>query len=139
MDAYIDLLKLFKVGANNVQILHRHLAGENWFSNHLKLGEYYDKLQEDLDKYAEIGLSIEIDEPTMQQSLDTYKEIEIKNRNINDSYLIVKQLFNDIVAQINRIENIPKDVISELEETQNYYRVESDYKLFRATMNDIER
>ena len=138
MIEYQNLLMMLKVYNHNVQILHRHLVGENWFGNHAVLGDYYEKLQDDIDELAELGLAIEIDEPTIQQSLVKYKELEIKNRDSEESFIIVRGYFNDIVAQINRINGLSNDVTNKLQEKQEYYRVEADFKLFRATMTDIE-
>lgn len=134
MDEYQDLLKMLKVYNHNVQILHRHLIGENWFGNHEVLGNYYEHIQEDIDELCELGLSIEVDEPTIQESLNAYDELEIKNRDSKESFKITKDYFNIIVAQINRIKNVPDDVINKLQEKQEYYRVEADFKLFRAVM-----
>lgn len=138
MKEYLELLKILKVSNLSVQILHRHLVGENWFGDHKQLSEYYEHLQDDVDTFCELGLANAIDEPTIQQALDTYKEVEIKNRNARDSYIIVKELFDEIVAQINRISGLPADVINRLQEAQEYYRVEAGFKLFRATMDEIE-
>ena len=136
---YQNLLKMLKVYANNIQILHRHVVGSNWFSTHKLLEDYYEHVQSDLDSLVEVGLSIEIDEPTLLQSLDSYKELEIKNRSVVDSYKIVIGYFNDIIAQINRVEidgEVSNDVVNLLQEKQTYYRVEANYKIFRATIED---
>lgn len=139
MKEYFELLKMLKVGNQSVQILHRHLVGENWFGNHKQLGEYYEHLQNDVDTFCELGLANAIDEPTIQQALNTYEEVGIKDRNARDSYVIVKKLFNEIVAQINRISGLPADVINRLQEAKEYYRVEAGFKLSRATIDDNER
>ena len=136
---YQNLLKMLKVYANNIQILHRHVVGSNWFSTHKLLEDYYEHVQADLDSLVEVGLSIEIDEPTLLQSLDSYKELEIKNRSVVDSYKIVIGYFNDIIAQINRVEidgEVSNDAANLLQEKQTYYRVEANYKIFRATIED---
>ena len=136
---YQNLLKMLKVYANNIQILHRHVVGSNWFSTHKLLEDYYEHVQSDLDSLVEVGLSIEIDEPTLLQSLDSYKELEIKNRSVVDSYKIVIGYFNDIIAQINRVEidgEVSNDVVNLLQEKQTYHRVEANYKIFRATIED---
>lgn len=139
MKEYQDLIKMLKVYYHNISILHRHIASDEWFSTHEKLNEYYDHIADDIDELCEVGLSIEIDEPTIRQSLDSVEELEIKNRSAQDSFNIVKGYFNEIIAQINRINNVPADVISLLQEKQLYYRKEANYKLFRATIDDIER
>ena len=139
MVEYQELIKMLKVYYHNVSILHRHLAGNEWFETHKLLDNYYNQIAKDIDDVVEMGLSIEIDEPTIQQSLDSYKELELKNRTAKESMQIVKSYFNDIVAQINRIKELPGDVINRLQEKQLYYRIEADYKLFRATVENIEK
>lgn len=134
MEEYRELLKLFKIGVQNIQILHRHLFGANWFGDHEQLEEYYKHLQDDVDAFCELGLAIGINEPTMKETIETHNEIEIKGRTSKESYEIVKNLFDEIVAQINRIENQPADVINKLQEAQEYYRLEAEFKLYRATM-----
>lgn len=139
MKEYQDLIKMLKVYYHNISILHRHIVSDEWFSTHEKFNEYYEHIADDIDELCEVGLSIEIDEPTIRQSLDSVEELEIKNRSSKDSFNIVKRYFNEIIAQINRINNVPADVISLLQEKQLYYRKEANYKLFRATIDDIER
>lgn len=132
MKEYQELLKMLKVATINMQTLHRHLVGSNWFGDHKQLGEYYEHLQEDLDKFCELGLAIGVEEPTMKTSLEEYDELEIKDRDCKESYIITKSLFNEIMAQINRISGLQNDVINALQEAQTYYRVEASYKLERA-------
>ena len=57
MNEYIELLKLFKVANQNIQILHRNLIGANWFGDHEQLGEYYEHVQNDIDAFCETGIS----------------------------------------------------------------------------------
>lgn len=139
MVEYQELLKMLKVCYQNIQVLHRHLVGDNWFGTHEQLQEYYEKIQDDIDELCEVGLSIEIDEPTIRQSVESYEELEIKNRDTNESYEIVKGYFNQIIAQINRINGVPADVINLLQEKQLYYRKEANFKLFRDLIEEIER
>ena len=132
MEEYKELLKLLKVTNLSIQILHRHLIGECWFADHTQLGEYYNHVQDDVDTLCELGLAIGVEEPKMQEALDKYKEIEIIDREAIRSYEAVRDMFSDIVAQINRISDVPADVINKLQEIQEYYRVEVDFKLTRA-------
>lgn len=132
MNEYIELLKLFKVANQNIQILHRNLIGANWFGDHEQLGEYYEHVQNDIDAFCETGNSFGVIEPTMSDALNSYAEIEIKDRNSKESYEIVSQIFNDIIAQINRIVDVPADVINKLQEAQIYYRVNASFKIARA-------
>lgn len=132
MNEFKDLLKLLKVGNLSIQILHRHLVDPYaWFGNHGQLGDYYEHVQDDVDKFCELGLAIGVAEPSIEEALKAYKEVEIKDRDAKTSFEMTRDIFSDIVAQINRIEDVPADVINKLQEAQEYYRVEVDFKLVR--------
>src|SRR5574344_197010 len=132
MNEFQKLEEMIKVYEKNTETLHRHLIGENWCGDHEQLGDYYEHLLEDVDTLAELGLACGIEEPTMEESYKYYKELEIKDRVSKESYSILKDMFDDIVAQVNRIKDVSADVINKLQEMQEYYRVESEFKLYRA-------
>lgn len=125
----MNLLKMLKIYSNNIQVLHRNLIGENWNSNHERLQKYYEKVQECLDEMVELFMTLGYKEPTLKESLEYIEELEIINRNSEDSFKIVRSYFDNIIAEMNRLENIPKDIISKVEEYQVWFRKESDYKL----------
>lgn len=126
----MELLMMLKIYANNIQILHRHIVGQNWNSNHERLQEYYEKVQECLDDLTELFMSIEYSEPSLKESLDYVPEIEIKNRTATDSFKIVQTYFRNLLAEMNRLKSkLPSDVVSKMEEYQEWFRLEADYKL----------
>lgn len=125
----MNLLKMLKMYSNNIQILHRNLIGNNWNSNHEKLQEYYEKVQNCFDELVELFMSLDYKEPSLIESLEYISEIEIKNRESKESFKIVQAYFRNLIAEMNRIENIPDDVFSKIEEYQEWFRLESDYKL----------
>lgn len=125
----MNLLKMLKVYANNIQVLHRNLVGSNWNSNHERLQKYYVKVQECLDSMIEILMSLGFKEPTLKESLEYVDELEVINRSTEESFKIVQGYFQNIIAEMNRMINIPNDVISKMEEFQVWFRLEADYKL----------
>lgn len=126
----MNLLMMLKVYANNIQILHRHLIGNNWLSNHERLQSYYEEVQKCLDSMTELFMSVGFREPTLQESLDYDAEIEIRNRDAEDSFRIVQLYFRNIMAEMNRIKSeLPDDVVSKIEDYQVWFRLEADYKL----------
>ena len=125
----MNLLKILKVYANNIQILHRNLIGSNWNSNHERLQKYYEKVQECLDSMVEILMSLGFKEPTLKESLEYVEELEVINRSAEESFKIVQGYFQNIIAEMNRMINIPNDVISKMEEYQVWFRLEANYKL----------
>lgn len=122
---------MLKIYANNVQVLHRNLVGSNWNSNHERLQKYYDKIQDCLDSMIEIFMSLGVKEPTLRESLEYVDEIEIIDRTAEDSLKMVQTYFKNIIAEMNRLTDIPNDVISKMEEYQVWFRLEADYKLSR--------
>lgn len=120
---------MLKIYANNIQVLHRNLVGSNWNSNHERLQEYYEKVQECLDSMIEILMSLGYIEPTLKESLEYVNELEIINRSAEESFKIVQEYFQNIIAEMNRLDNIPDDVVSKMEEYQVWFRLEANYKL----------
>lgn len=126
----MNLLMLLKVYANNIQILHRHLIGANWLSNHERLQSYYEEIQKCLDDLTELFMSVGYREPSLQESLDYVQEISIENREAYDSFKIVQSYFRNLIAEMNRLKSeLPGDVVSKMEEYQEWFRLEADYKL----------
>ena len=126
----MNLLMLLKVYANNIQILHRHLTGANWNSNHERLQSYYEEAQKCLDDLTELFMSVGYKEPTLQESLDYDAEIEIRNRDAEESFKIAQLYFRNLIAEMNRLKSeLPGDVVSKMEEYQEWFRLEADYKL----------
>lgn len=126
----MNLLMMLKIYANNIQILHRHLIGANWLSNHERLQSYYEEVQKCLDDLTELFMSIGYKEPSLQESLDYDKEIEIRNRDAEESFKIAQLYFRNLIAEMNRLKSeLPGDVVSKMEEYQEWFRLEADYKL----------
>lgn len=120
---------MLKIYANNIQVLHRNLIGSNWNSNHERLQKYYEKVQECLDSMVEILMSLGYIEPTLKESLEYVEELEVINRSAEESFRIVQGYFQNIIAEMNRMINVPNDVISKMEEYQAWFRLEANYKL----------
>lgn len=126
----MNLLMMLKVYANNIQILHRHLVGSNWNSDHERLQEYYEEVQKCLDDLTELFMSVGYKEPSLQESLEYEPEITIADREAYDSFSIVQTYFRNLIAEMNRIKSdMPGDVISKIEEYQEWFRLNADYKL----------
>lgn len=126
----MNLLMMLKVYANNIQILHRHLVGSNWNSDHERLQEYYEEVQKCLDDLTELFMSVGYREPSLQESLEYESEITIADREAYDSFSIVQTYFRNLIAEMNRIKSdMPGDVVSKIEEYQEWFRLNADYKL----------
>lgn len=128
----MNLLMMLKIYANNIQILHRHLIGANWLSNHERLQSYYEEVQKCLDDLTELFMSIGFEEPSLQESLNYVQEISIEDREAYDSFKTVQTYFRNLIAEMNRLKSeLPGDVVSKMEEYQEWFRLEADYKLYQ--------
>lgn len=128
----IDLIKMLKVISENMEVLHRNIYGLDYFPTHYQLWAYYDMIQAMKDDIIEISIGLGENEPSMADSLDYYVALEVKDRNSKESFIAVKVAFENIIAQINRIKDVPADVINKLQEYQETLRKETTYKLDRA-------
>lgn len=132
MKDYIELLKALKSYKESLFTLHHNVVGVNFFPDHEKLGEYYDKVSDIADDLIEIGRAIDIVEPSISESIKAYAVIEIKPRTGVESFRIVQDLFNVLIDGVDELtdENeLPYDITSKLQEYQSWFRKEADYKL----------
>lgn len=123
-----ELVTCFKTYTENMQVLHRNVYGIDFYPTHEQLGTYYDMLQGMTDDITEVGIGLGYKE----EKFDTTELIEIKDRTSKDSFTEVKKMFDDIIVRINRVTDVPADVINKLQEYQETLRKESTYKLAKA-------
>lgn len=121
-------MKCLKTYTENLQVLHRNVYGIDFYPTHEQLSEYYDMLQGITDDITEIGIGIGYKE----EQFDTKELIEVVDRNSKESFTEVKRMFDDIIVIINRIKDVPADVINKLQEYQEQLRKESEYKLTKV-------
>ena len=71
---YKNLIEYIKIAYENVWTMHHYVESPNFFSDHEKLGEYYEKLADFRDELIETGLSLEtpVDEPSILEAIQTY-------------------------------------------------------------------
>lgn len=124
----IELMKCLKAYTENTQVLHRNVYGIDFYPTHEQLGSYYDTLQAMTDDIIEISIALGYKE----EKFSTDELIEVKERNSKESFTEVKKMFDDIIVEINRIKDVPADVINKLQGYQETLRKESEYKLAKA-------
>lgn len=135
------ILAIFIVYSHNVKLLHWKASGKLFDGYHVLLGEYYDKLQEDTDLIAELGLTYD-ENPVglveafelLKEDKENYKIIDPKDdydeKDIIDNIDI---LFKDILKAIDLLlkeDKVDKNpgARSELENLYAYYDKECNYK-----------
>lgn len=122
---------------HTITSLHRNLIGGAWFSNHSTLDEYGEKILEAVDEVIEQNIELGGREPSAMEAICAFPPCEITGRDKNETYRLVRDLFNSIVTLMEECKSgIPGDVISKIEEYQNYFRKEANYKLARTILGE---
>lgn len=131
-EALADLARYLISAEASIKSLHHNLTGGEWFSNHNKLGDYAYYIGSIQDDVIEQLLMVGGVEPSVAEAIQKYPTLEIQPRNKQESFSQLKVIFDTIVSMIDMAKaGLPDDVISKLEEYQNYLRKESDYKIVR--------
>lgn len=131
-EALADLAKYLISAEASIKSLHHNLIGGDWFENHNKLGDYAYYIGNVQDDIIEQLLMVGGVEPSIAEAIQKYPTLEIQPRNKQESFAQLKVIFDTIIPMIDTAKPIlPADVVSKLEEYQNYLRKESDYKIVR--------
>lgn len=131
MESLEKLIAYLKIAAHDLQVLHRHLTGDGWFTDHELIEEYYEEVSEMADDIIEIGIALGKREPGLIRSLELARPIDIQKRNSRLTFTMIKEMFHNIVNLIDQLKmDLPyADVVSKVEEYQYWLRKEADYKI----------
>lgn len=135
------LLSIFIVYTHNVRILHWKTSGKLFDEYHELMGTYYDKMQEDIDLVAELGMTFD-ENPVglveafelLKDDKDNFKILDPKD-DYDEKEIIsnIEILFKDLLKAIDELlktEKVDKNpgARSELENLYAYYDKECNYK-----------
>lgn len=131
-EALATLAKYLISAEASIKSLHHNLIGGDWFENHNKLGDYAYYIGSVQDDVIEQLLMVGGVEPSVSEAIQQFPTLEIQPRNKQESFSQLKVIFDTIIPMIDTAKvGLPADVVSKLEEYQNYLRKESDYKIVR--------
>ena len=131
-EALATLAKYLISAEASIKSLHHNLIGGDWFENHNKLGDYAYYIGNIQDDIIEQLLMVGGVEPSVAEAIQQFPTLEIQSRNKQESFSQLKVIFDTIIPMIDTAKSgLPDDVVSKLEEYQNYLRKESDYKIVR--------
>lgn len=134
MNAYERLCAFLKIVVENLLTLHHNLVGGNWFSDHERLGDYYDKLSDMADAVIERGLSLGYREPSIAEAVLAFTNdvLPSENRGATESFSRTREYFRSLAGMMDAaMEDAPPDVQNKLQEWQYWLNLEADYKLAR--------
>lgn len=133
-----DLAKYLITAYHTTASLHRNLKGGAWFADHVQLDEYASEFLKMVDDIIEQNIALGGVEPEAREALNDYVVCDIRERDKNESYRIVREILQTIVTLIDSAKEngVPADVVSKLEEYQNWCRKEADYKIARTILGE---
>ena len=134
--AFEDIIKYLKVVYQNIFTLHHNIVSPNFYGDHEKLGEYYEKVQEYIDELVELADTMNLKEPSIIESINYFRGKETiltsKAYTANESFALVKDYFNKIITILEIIKEKQVGYVkSKLEEIQYYFNIEANYKIKR--------
>lgn len=122
-----------KIQAHNFSTLHRHLTGDPaWLENHEALGEWSEKIGEQVDDLAEIGIALGYQEPGIKDAVLAFGGdlLDIQPRDRDDTFRRAQGCMRAISGMMQAAEAIvPANVANRLQEYEYYWDKESGYKL----------
>lgn len=128
-----NIVGYLKVTGANIRTLHRHLIGGQWFENHERLGEYYEKIDEIEDAVCENLIALGMNDISISDACEMYVVLEIKTYTAGEAFGIVKQYFERLLDMFKRFkesaDELPDAVKSKFEEFEQWLFLESKYKL----------
>jgi DNA-binding ferritin-like protein len=128
------LMAMLKIIYENIQMLHHNVAGNNFFSAHSLMAEYYDKIAEMEDSVVEVGITLGYTEPCMKTAVGMYDcLVEGHAYSEKEVYEYCYNFFEDLIHEFESLKDkVPGDVYSEFESDIYWLRIEAEYKLKKA-------
>lgn len=126
---YVDMLKYLKVLYHDTSTLHHNIKGANFFANHEALGDMYEHVADMLDDLIELGMTIGIFEPSIEDSLKYKPSIPVRFYTANEAFSIVVDEFKKAIELMENAKNFaPADIKNKIEEYEHTLRIDGLYK-----------
>lgn len=134
------LLSILILHHHNLRVLHWNVVGNDFDPVHGLLGGYYEQVSDYVDEVAELGISLNVNPVSLHEALnilgsdedDSY--IELNAEKVYDSkacFETIQKIFMQIIVAYETIytdKTIPASIINKLQEHQQYFRKECEYK-----------
>lgn len=124
------LISGLKTTTDNLFILHHHIICDNFFSDHEKIGEYYEKLIEIQDDVIEILISLGEKDISIYDASRICPSLKVQDFLPEEAFCIISKMFEMLIQGFESTKDlIPSDVYSKFEEYIYWLRKERNYKL----------
>ena len=125
-----SLLGKIKMIQDNLKVIHRNMIGPGWHTDHVKFGEYYEKISDLEDDIAEMRIMLGETDMTISDAISYYRSQPVKNYSISEAYSLAKKYFNDLIDSLLIYrDTVPCDCQSELDTWIFWLRKEANYKI----------
>jgi len=149
MDKQVVYLALLTLHENNFRGLHWKLHGPSFNVDHLRFGDYYEKLGQFMDETAELMISMGVSPIGVAGLMNVLNSDEVntsyidmeKDYSAESANIAARQIFLELyncAADLAKDESIPVDVQDIYAAHAAYYRIEGMYKLGRILLPKVE-
>lgn len=126
---YAEMIKYLKVLYQDLGVLHHNITGATFFSNHEQLGELYEEVGEMTDNLIELGMTIGLFEPSIEESLQFKASIPVRFYTTNEAFTIVVEEFKRAIELMEGVKIfVPDDIKNKIEEHEYTLRINGLYK-----------
>jgi DNA-binding ferritin-like protein len=124
---------------HNLRILHWNVYGLDFDPVHQLLGDYYEQLSDFVDSVAELGMQVNISPLGLTEAVSLLEtdagehEILLGDDKFSSSSVFnaINRMFGSLIDQYDSVieaKGLPSDIINKLEEQQQWFRLQRDYK-----------
>lgn len=131
--ALIELAKYVMSAVQSMKVLSHNLIGGDWFTDHNTIQDYVWYLNNMEETIIQNLVMLGEQEPTINEAIEEYPVLDVRQRNKQESFTEIKNIFNILVGLIENAKGlIPSDIQSTFENWQSYLRTEADYKIVKG-------
>lgn len=141
MNEYQRLLMYFKIFQCNLAILHHNITGDGFFEAHAELDRWQKENGKILDSLIEYGIALSYKEPTISESVLAFQTDVLPADKLSrgEAYGIVMEGMRSLAGMAKAAEaSAPVDLQTKLQEYEDYWNLEANYKL-AAALGKMER
>ena len=133
---YTTLVYTIQAIVNDIRYIHWNCYGVNFDIIHTVTGEYYNKLNQDLDLLAELALEqpgVTLANPSNMASKIDWPVIDDSNCiNTDYTWQFIRNLIETLLTTLkHNYDNFSSDIQSELDTIIRYWQKELKYKIIR--------
>lgn len=126
---YADMIKYLKVLYQDLSVLHHNITGASFISNHEFIADLYEEVGEMTDNLIELGMTIGLLEPSIEESLEFKSSIPVRFYSSRESFTLIVEEFKRAIELMDGAKIfVPDDIKNKIEEHEYTLRINGLYK-----------